>query len=154
MWSFTKYVQKEVKNWLLLFDFSRTARGDNQGNALSFVSVKDMELLGEVERALSETGGKDNLYGGHSSALICGGDAVHSRLIGRNCAHSARQWNPFISILFESSLWNISTAFLYIHVKQRHIPSLIEIVWEFNESYKDVKFYLIAYYLKIGVVLF
>ncbi|XP_078310466.1 putative ATP-dependent RNA helicase DDX56 isoform X1 [Crassostrea virginica] len=34
----------------------RTARGDNQGNALSFVSVKDMELLGEVERALSETG--------------------------------------------------------------------------------------------------
>lgn len=34
----------------------RTARGDNQGSALSFVSVKDMDLLGEVEKALSESG--------------------------------------------------------------------------------------------------
>lgn len=34
----------------------RTARGDNQGSALSFVSVKDMDLLVEVEKTLSESG--------------------------------------------------------------------------------------------------
>lgn len=38
----------------------RTARGDNQGSALSFVSVKDMDLLGEVEKALSETGTEED----------------------------------------------------------------------------------------------
>lgn len=38
----------------------RTARGDNQGSALSFVSVKDMDLLGEVEKALSESGSEYN----------------------------------------------------------------------------------------------
>lgn len=38
----------------------RTARGDNQGSALSFVSVKDMDLLGEVEKALSESGTEED----------------------------------------------------------------------------------------------
>ncbi|XP_061178453.1 probable ATP-dependent RNA helicase DDX56 [Saccostrea echinata] len=41
----------------------RTARGGNQGNALSFVSVKDIELLGEVEKALSESGsGEESVF--------------------------------------------------------------------------------------------
>lgn len=38
----------------------RTARGDNQGSALSFVSVKDMDLLVEVEKALSESGTEED----------------------------------------------------------------------------------------------
>lgn len=38
----------------------RTARGDNQGSALSFVSVKDMDLLGEVEKTLSESGTEED----------------------------------------------------------------------------------------------
>ena len=33
----------------------RTARGDNQGTALSFVSVQEMKLLKAVEEALSGT---------------------------------------------------------------------------------------------------
>lgn len=38
----------------------RTARGDNQGSALSFVSVKDMDLLVEVEKTLSESGTEED----------------------------------------------------------------------------------------------
>lgn len=38
----------------------RTARGDNQGSALSFISVKDMDLLVEVEKTLSESGTEED----------------------------------------------------------------------------------------------
>ena len=36
-----------------IFIFPRTARGDNKGTALSFVSVKEMKLLEEVEKELA-----------------------------------------------------------------------------------------------------
>jgi superfamily II DNA/RNA helicase len=38
-------------------NFYRTARGDNKGTALSFVSVKEMPLLETVEKELSGTAG-------------------------------------------------------------------------------------------------
>eukprot|EP00105_Crassostrea_gigas_P007407 XP_011421636.1 PREDICTED: probable ATP-dependent RNA helicase DDX56 [Crassostrea gigas] len=43
----------------------RTARGDNQGSALSFVSVKDMDLLVEVEKTLSESGSEYTHHNEH-----------------------------------------------------------------------------------------
>lgn len=47
---------KEYQCIYLSIALCRTARGDNQGSALSFVSVKDMDLLVEVEKTLSESG--------------------------------------------------------------------------------------------------
>ena len=42
---------------------SRTARGDNKGTALSFVSVKEMSLLEEVERELAGSAeGGDTIF--------------------------------------------------------------------------------------------
>lgn len=59
----------------------RTARGDNQGSALSFVSVKDMDLLVEVEKTLSESGSE---YTHHNEHRV------------KHCLHSSqhriRQW--------------------------------------------------------------
>ncbi|XP_008558990.1 probable ATP-dependent RNA helicase DDX56 [Microplitis demolitor] len=40
----------------------RTARGKNQGTALSFVAIRERELLTEVENQLKETYGRDNLF--------------------------------------------------------------------------------------------
>ena len=46
--------QDTMRFFINLFSiFSRTARGDNKGTALSFVSVKEMTLLEEVERELA-----------------------------------------------------------------------------------------------------
>ena len=35
--------------------YFRTARGDNKGTALSFIAVKEMKLLEQVEKELSES---------------------------------------------------------------------------------------------------
>ena len=40
---------------LSMCDVSRTARGVNQGTALSFVNIKEMELLKKVEDTLAES---------------------------------------------------------------------------------------------------
>lgn len=39
----------------------RTARGNNEGSVLSFVSIKEQPLLDEIERYLQQTHGEDNV---------------------------------------------------------------------------------------------
>ena len=38
-----------------IFIYYRTARGDNKGTALSFIAVKEMKLLEQVEKEFSES---------------------------------------------------------------------------------------------------
>ena len=45
-------IAKFSKNIIIYF---RTARGDNQGTALSFVNIEEMKYLGQVEEALAES---------------------------------------------------------------------------------------------------
>ncbi|KAG8041054.1 hypothetical protein G9C98_002042 [Cotesia typhae] len=40
----------------------RTARGKNQGTALSFVAIRERELMQEVENQLKDTYGRENLF--------------------------------------------------------------------------------------------
>ena len=44
-----------IRVYMYFLTIYRTARGDNQGTALSFVSVQEMKLLKAVEEALSCT---------------------------------------------------------------------------------------------------
>lgn len=57
----------------------RTARADNPGTALSFISHTELGLLSEVEEAL--TGGNENFHYFQSKCLNCFGDIIVSLLV-------------------------------------------------------------------------
>ncbi|CAG2232107.1 DBP9 [Mytilus edulis] len=58
-----KYTYKEATVDTYIHRVGRTARGDNQGTALSFVNMKEMKSLAEVEEALAEsTPDGDNVF--------------------------------------------------------------------------------------------